>query len=669
MTALETRGTEGTHRPWTAILAAGIVLRALAVYPSFRSPLQSDGTMTGLTALEILHGHLRVFLFHGVRLGALESYLHVPVFLVFGATRGALYLAPFLASCAGLAAAGFLARELLGERDGVVAFLLFAVPPPMVLLWTSLPFGYAETLLCATLALACAVRMGRRGASAWLVAAFGLAAGLGWWCSAQSLMGTLPAALWIVLCRPSLLRRPRLLALAAAGFVLSALPWIAVNLRYPLLSFQGGAGWQGNFALQPVVGAGPLVANSIRFVHRAASLFLRPNGPRPASLVPVQWIAAGLYLAAFGGALLQVAGGLRRGSESAEGCRVPALLLPLLIVVCAATLFIASAAGGIEGDTVRYVLPLGLAAPLLLAGLWGRLSSRHRRSSGAAALLIPLAVHVTGYALPGTARREAERREAQAEDRLLDRLKERHVAWVFGGYWDVYGLNFLSGETIHAIPSWDWADYHGYERTLGASPVSCALVSRRRGEVARWARRAGLTGDAVDIDDVFEILFVRTSPEPPAALIARLRDAQQPDPLPTSACRSRIALPEVPAALVVTTGQPRTVKLRIEHAGQGDSWTAAADLPKPVRAVRIGLRWLREGVPAADQRAELPRSLAPGETVEAEVALTPVGADGRPLSAGRYEVRIGMVQELVRWFAATGDAEVSLPVEVKDSTE
>jgi len=668
LTAPETRGREGAAwpAPWKAILAAGIALRALAAYPSFRSPVQSDGTMTGLTALEILHGHFRVFLFHGVRLGALESYLHVPAFLLFGATRWTLYLAPFLAGCALLAAEAFLARELLGDREGRVAFLLFAVPPPMVLLWTYLPFGYAETLLCTTVALGCAVRIGRRGASAWLVAGFGLAAGLGWWCSAQSLMGTLPAALWIVLRRPGLLRSPRLLAAGAAGFVLGALPWIAINLRYPLLSFQGGSGWQSNFAFQPASGLDQLIANGVRFIHRAASLALRQDGPRPVWLLPLVWVAGVIHLAAFGLAFFQVVVG-GKASDTDGGRRVPALLLPLLIALCTAVLFIASAAGSIEGDTIRYVLPLGLAAPLALAALWGRLS-RSRSQAGIAMLLVLLVVHASGYCLPGTARRERERDQARAEDHVLDRLRQRHVAWVLGGYWDVYSLNFLSGETVKAVPTWDWADYHGYGRALGRSPAPCALVSRQKGQVALWARRTGLRGELVDVDGVFEIFVPQPSPAPeePAALIARLRDAEQPDPLPVSACRSRITLLDAPAHLVLAAGRQRTVRVRIEHAGRGGSWTSAIDLPGPVRTVRVGVRWLRDGAPAADQRVELPRSLAPGETAEVEVPLTARGADGRLLPPGRYEVRIGMVQELVRWFAETGDTEMSIQVDVKE---
>jgi Dolichyl-phosphate-mannose-protein mannosyltransferase len=665
--APEVRAPEALRaRAWTVILAAGIFLRALAAYPSFRSPLQSDGTMTGLTALEILHGHFRIFLFHGVRLGALESYLHVPVFLLFGATRGALYLAPFLAGSAGLVAYAFFARELLGEREGLVALLLFAVPPPMVLLWNYLPFGYAETLLCTTVALGAAVRIGSRGASRGAIFLFGLAVGIGWWCSALSLMGTLPAALWIALRRPALLRSPRALGLAAAGLAVGALPWIAINLRYPLISFQSGAEWQSNFAFRSAGGLEQYLANAGRLAHRVPSLLLRADGPRPAFFAPLVVAVGGVYLAAF-----VVALGL-------AWRRVPAVRLPLLVAACTGLFFVVSAAGGVEGETVRYVLPAGLAAPLLLAALWGRLSRLGKAGrlsdvggiAGDALLVLVLVVNASGYRLPGSPRRSLERWQARSEDHLLYLLEQRRVAWVFGGYWDVYSLNFLSGERIKAVPDWSWADYHGYERSLGGSPAPLALVSRHRGQAAAWAKRAGLRGELVDVNDTFEAFFPIPDPptaESPAALIARLREAQKPEPLPPAARRARMeVLDGAPA--VLEPGGRRTVRLRVTHlwsGGSGAPWTSAVDLPGPAQAVRIGVRWSHDGVLVQDQRVELPRSLDPGGSVKVEVPLAARGADGKPLPPGRYQVRIGLVQELVQWFEDEGGAGVVMPVEVR----
>jgi hypothetical protein len=627
---------------WAGLLALGVLARALAAYPSFRSPIESDGTMTGLTALEILRGDLRIFLFHGVRLGALESYLHAPAFLLFGATRAALSLAPLLAGCALLAAYALFARELLGDRAGKVALLLLALPPPMVLLWNYVPFGYTEMLACAAAALGCAVAIGRRGALPWAVAGFGLAVGVGWWCSALSLAATLPAALWITLRRPALLKSPRVFALALGGLVCGALPWIAINLRYPLISFQGGTGWQANFAFQSAGGLAQALANAGRLADRFPGLLLRADCPRPALLAPLVWAAGAVYLLAAGLGLWTVFSRRSWGGVEADGGRrVPPLLLPLLIALCTGGLFIASAAGAVEGDTVRYVLPLCLAAPLLAAGLVERLPGR---IAGLAVLAALLAVSVSGYCLPGRAQRKEERREARAEDRLVRLLGERRVAWAFGGYWDVYALNFLSGERLKAIPDLDWADYHGYEKRLGEMPAPFALIARQPGRVAVWAERAGLRGELVGVDGAFEVFFAEPPPaERPAATVARLREAQMPAPLPASACRAGLE--------VLRDG--RSLRLRITHRGTGAPWPATVDLPGPSRAVRLGVRWFRGGVLAAEQRIELPRTLAPGESAEVEVPLAPGG-----LPPGRYEVRLGLLQELVQWFPEERVVEV-----------
>ncbi|HKH44231.1 MAG TPA: hypothetical protein VKM72_06175 [Thermoanaerobaculia bacterium] len=491
---------------WGAVIALGVLVRVLAAFPPFRSPLQSDATMTGLTAFEILRGDLQVFLFNGTRLGALESYLHVPVFALFGASRGTLFVAPQIAGAALLVAFAVLAREILGPEQGLAALLFLAVPSPVVLLWNVQPIGYAETLLCIAVTLACAARIVRCGPAPLPVFGLGLAAGLGWWGSALSLAGTLPAALWIFHHRAALPRRGRSLLLAAAGFLLGALPWIAINVRYPLISFGGGfSAQQGNFQFRPVDGLDELIHNVSRFGQNLAGLLLRADGPRPEVLFPVVVLAGALY----GAALLLAA--LRSVSRDRS---VSPIVLPLLVVGCTGAFFVLSAAGSIKGQTERYVLPIGLAAPLLLAPLGGRIVRRSPAASALACLVL-LTANVSGYCLPGTAERAERQRLARAEDRLLDLLVEKRIAWVFGTYWDVYSLNFLSGETIWAIPDIPAVDYHGYGRSLGCAPAPFAVISSDpTWGVEAWARRADLRGTTTSIDGAFEV-FVPTPNPPP----------------------------------------------------------------------------------------------------------------------------------------------------------
>jgi hypothetical protein len=463
-------------RWWLAIFAAGAALRILAVYPTFRSPLESD----------------------------LVQAAHP-----FGIARWALPLMPLLAGIALLAAYAFLAHELAGDREGRVAFLLLAVPPSLALLWTSLPFGDAEMLLCMTVALACAAHLGRRkdGGAAGLPWAFfvcGLAAGLGWWCSPLSLAGTVPAAVWIVLHRPALLPRPRGIGLALAGLAVGALPWVSAPLH--------------SRSLPRLTALGRSIPNHP--VWSVPALLLGADSPRPAFFVPLLIVTGLLCLAALGLAIAQVAS----RATWIEG--PPVLLLPLLIT--AATGLCAVVSGSrIEGDPVRSVLPLCLAAPLLLAALWNRIGGHS--TAGDSLLVLLLLVDASGYCLPGTPRRTALRWQALAEDHILYLLEERQTAWVFGRYDDVYALNVLSHWKVRAVPDRPEDDIRRIERALGPQPSPLALISFRRGEVSAWARRAGWQGELVNVNDTVEAFFPVPDPpsgESPAALSARLRAAQ-----------------------------------------------------------------------------------------------------------------------------------------------
>jgi len=55
----------------------------------------------------------------------------------------------------------------------------------------------------------------------------------------------------------------------------------------------------------------------------------------------------------------------------------------------------------------------------------------------------------------------------------------------------------------------------------------------------------------------------------------------------------------------------------------------------------------------------------PGDEVQIDVAVNPIGYDGTRLPPGDYEVWIGLVQEGITWFYREGDAVLKLNVTVK----
>ena len=139
-------------------------------------------------------------------------------------------------------------------------------------------------------------------------------------------------------------------------------------------------------------------------------------------------------------------------------------------------------------------------------------------------------------------------------------------------------------------------------------------------------------------------------------------------PIPAEACHSRIEiLGDSRRDLRIEQGSSHTFRLRLTHRGRGAPWVSTAALGTPDKAVRISVQWYQGNVFAADDRVELPFSLAPGDQAELDLVLAPDTA-ARKLPPGRYEVRIGLLQEMVLWCRDVGDPTLTLRVEVREGS-
>ena len=126
-------------------------------------------------------------------------------------------------------------------------------------------------------------------------------------------------------------------------------------------------------------------------------------------------------------------------------------------------------------------------------------------------------------------------------------------------------------------------------------------------------------------------------------------------PLPPQAVCARLAWIEAPEPrLVLDPGETRRLDVRLTHCGRNVPWLPFGARKDPAGAVRFGIRWYRGGAFVAEQRAELPTALAPGATIDASFDIAAHTGNGTPLPPGLYEVRIDLVQELVRWFGGEG---------------
>jgi dolichol-phosphate mannosyltransferase len=508
-----------------ALLALGMTVRLLYAFPTHKFVPDADSLLSGLRALDILGGKLRVFYSH-VRIGALESYMHVPPMLVLGITRAAVSIAPLFSGFATLLFFWFFLREIFGRRTALLALAFFAIPSPAYIAWTYMPNGYPETMLLCAAVLCLAARTARTGHSSAWTFALGLAAGLGVWQSLQTLTCTLPALIWLGARQPTLLRNRAFLALALTGFVVGASPWLAYNVVHPLGTFES------NFVVQPAGGPAAWGSNAaylLRYDAKELLIGKHPFAaePHPPPVTRLEAILQAPAAVAYGLGFLALAWLALRGPPTgapSPGARAGAWLL-LMVAATVIVLDVVSGAGDVRGITVRYVLPFFFVAAAAAGLLVDALRRQSRWLAGLAAAVV-LAFNLSGYYWPWGDYRRFWVKLDRADRTVVEYLESRGVRWVLGNYWAVYPLNFVSVRRVVALPLLDLEDHYGYVERLPARPVCWAIVARNPNWLRNWVQRAKVEGRISPVGDSFWV-FLPSDAEvtrvSPAATLARLR--------------------------------------------------------------------------------------------------------------------------------------------------
>jgi len=276
-----------------------------------------------------------------------------------------------------------------------------------------------------------------------------------------------------------------------------------------------------------------------------------------------------------------------------------------------------------------------------------------------------------GWAAPGAARGRGIVFDIESGDALLAGLSSPHDPFRLDGRWAVCDSADGSvdvfeddGTIAERVPLGGW--------TRGVAVVGDRVhvgVSARRQE-SPGARAAVVTLDRATLAEVGrvglpcrEIYAVAEVPQPLVDGMergfrtneSRVGDADQhalfraagvepellwavSDPLPETACRTTLEA-SLPTALRV--GETVTVPWSLTNRGG-----AVLPMAHP-HPVHVGARWLTDDgiVVAQHERAELPRSVPPGATVEGTLTLTAPEGSPRHLL-----LRLSPVQEFVRWF-------------------
>lgn len=198
-----------------------------------------------------------------------------------------------------------------------------------------------------------------------------------------------------------------------------------------------------------------------------------------------------------------------------------------------------------------------------------------------------------------------------------------------------------------------------FDSATGGRPCSDEVVSDRADLAATLAGAR----EVVPEDSVAAALWVLPGPlQDRLARAGWLFPPGGATPLPAAGRRAGVALaPGQAGSVAVAPGGSVVVRVSVTHlpGGAGDApWPAVDGLHHRALAVRVVGSWVPAGAPSpaaspagsggpvvARSLGNLPRTLMPGQEAMVDLTLVAGGLrGGRPLAAGAYRVRIGLVQ-------------------------
>jgi hypothetical protein len=696
-----TAAPSGGRRPAPVAVAAALLL-ILAAALALRIPLlanadytfNSDEAVNALVLQHMLHhGDLALFNWDVHYYGVVEELLSLP-FLAAGA---AIPLAAKLGSLLGfvlleisifwlgsrLRLAGSAGKDRSagdGAAMGLLAAAILGAFSPQLLQWSTFAsVGYALIVAWGTFTLIQYDRVRARPSHCNIVA-LGFVAGFGLYVYELYLvyLAALGAA-WLASCWPlsyalagsagarrdlraAFGRRLAHAALFLAGFSLGWAPHLAL-----LLSRQPEAGKQAAYTLAPPA---VMLANLKLLLGHCAPTLLGVNwtgNPKLADLVGRAWPlsrALGIALLLFYTAAW-AAGAWRVWRPLAASVAQARTLTPLtteavvvLLVPVTALLFVLSP--NAQGElSNHYLLPMLSSLPLLAAALLIRMGRRTPAAAWAlAALLVVFPIAQIGrwyktsvqfrFLGPGLTLRI----HGEPLEQVAGFLARQGISAAYADYWVAFKTTALAGERIVVTPLQEWDRYPPYTRRVDAAPRE-AYIFVDPGEAAAGGfparlQAAGAPWSLTRIDHylVYWSPLHRRLLPPPASV------------KPLVAPRAELAA-RPPA--VWAAGIEAAVPVVVRNAGAA-GWSSLGSLSQG-GSFRVALtyRWFDAAghlVIAEGKRTLLPYDLPPGAS--ARVAQQIVA----PQKAGRYRLRLTLVQENVAWFDEMGAGAANYPVEI-----
>ncbi len=493
--ALDTpTGVGWLHTLWRlAVLLAVLTGAGMRVWSVLgpRSWLNSDESIEGLMALRLLHhGTLPAFYWGQSYGGTADAVVVAGLMRVFGETSAATISVQYAEGALAAVLVWRIGLRVLDPGRAALAGALVWVWPAAFVLLQSRPNLFYQLTLCAGLVVVLmALRVAERPADGLSWAALGLAAGLDFWTSPQSLYYLLPVCLWL----PGRLGLRQLCKGWPAPLlaVVGAAPWLVVNSAHgwPSLQQRDVVPYSLGDRLVTFIQAGLPAALGLRIPDDSSS-WLGPGAQVGYVLALVALLAA--FIPA-----------VRRSS-------LHLLVLLSFPVVYGIVPVFATLGNG------RYFIFLG--APLALA-----LSSLAR---GVLARVALLAV-CTVLALLGLARSVVP--QIPPTTALQRMLATHSMRYAYAGYWTSYKLTWESRERVIATPMVN-VRYPPYDEKVDAATRVAVIYSDRGHEQPQaaamrgWLTSSGTRFSEASVDG-YDTFFLpdrdlSRSEIPPAARVA-----------------------------------------------------------------------------------------------------------------------------------------------------
>ncbi|RKR90621.1 hypothetical protein BDK92_4999 [Micromonospora pisi] len=491
-----TRGGRLAVRVAVAFGLLGLVYRLVLLLVEV-PPTNSDEATSGLVAMHLAQGREFPLFFYGqYYMGALESYLATPLFVLLGPSTLALRLPNLLLYAVFLALVWQLARRLYSPWLATATVGLLALGSDRVLKNQLIAAGgYPEMNPAGALLVLLAVNLGLGFWTGWRRLAaygvFGLVAGLTLW-DDWLVLPYVGAAGLLLLFNWRELRGRAGLALGG-GLLVGLVPIVAHNLT--------AAPEHRSLAVYATLGGDAVVSWADR-LHGGVLFGLSMGtgfcAPGRCASWQLWWGVAYPVLLVVAGVLAVRAVRAATGAERVrQGGRLVLLAGAGLSVAAYAG---SSAAGTTPVESSRYLSCLLISTPAVLWPLWAAASTAshpgtrwHAPVRWAASGLLAAIVSTMGLAsvalvaaAPGLSREADRRRELVA---ALDRLG---VDRFYGGYWTCNTITFVTRERLVCAVIRDdlragWDRYEPYRELVGqagspayvlpaGSPLSAAVA-------------------------------------------------------------------------------------------------------------------------------------------------------------------------------------------------